>query len=88
MNWQEEVFGPMAERTLENAQLYHLAHAYDFGRDSRLAKAIVQRVNLELDGEENRRGVLRIRPGELYLRTRSGHLILPLRLPESCRNAA
>ena len=82
MSWQEEVFGPMAERTLENAQLYHLAHAYDFGRDSRLAKAIVQRVNLELDGEENRRGVLRIRPGELYLRTRRGPLILPLRLPE------
>ena len=66
VSWQQEVFGPMAERTMENAQVYHLAHSYDLGRDSRLAQAIVQEVNRELDREESRRGVVRVRPGELY----------------------
>ncbi len=85
MSWQQDVFGPMAERTTENAQIYRLVHAYDLGRDSRLAQAIVQQVNMELDQEENWRGVVRVHPGELYLHTGRGPLILPLRVTEDVR---
>lgn len=82
MNWQEGVFGPLLAHTLENAQVRHLAEHYDFSRDSRLAQAIVKHTNQVLDAEEKRRQVLRVRPGELLLRTWRGLLILPLRTPE------
>lgn len=82
MTWQQQVFGPMAERTMENAQRRHLVCCYDLSRDSRLAAAIVAEVNRVLDQEERRRGVERVRPGELLLRTRRGPLVLGLRTDE------
>lgn len=75
----------MAERTLENAQVHLLATAYDLSRDSRLARAIVREVNAALDREEARRGVQRVRPGELYLRTSRGPLVVPIRTQEEVR---
>jgi len=83
VNWQHGVYGPMIERTLENAQLHALSTRYDFGRDSRLARAIVRTVNDALDRDERQRGVQRVRSGELLIRTRHGPLILPLRTPEA-----
>jgi hypothetical protein len=82
MRWQEEVFGPLLARTVENAQVQHLAEHYDLARDSRLAQAIVRHVNEVLDAEEKRRQVKRVRPGELVLRTHRGYLVLALRTPE------
>ena len=83
MNWQHEVYGPMLERTLENAQLYALTTRYDLTRDSRLARAIVRTVNDALDRDEGRRGVTRVRTGELLIRTGRGPLIVPLRTTEA-----
>jgi hypothetical protein len=82
MNWQHEVYGPMLERTLENAQLHCLMTRYDLSRDSRLARAIVRAVNDALDRDERERGVKRLRTGELLMRSPRGPLILPLRTPE------
>lgn len=82
MSWQQETFGPLLERTLENAQVRHLAEQYDLSRDSRLARLIAHEVNTTLDAEERRRQVQRIRPGELLLCTSRGPLVLPLRAPE------
>jgi len=82
VNWQERVFGPLLARTMENAQVRHLAEHYDLSRDSRLARAIVKHINQVLDAEEKRRQVMRVRPGELLLRTRRGPLVLSLRTPE------
>jgi hypothetical protein len=82
VSWQQQVFGPMAERTMENAQRRHLVCCYDLARDSRLAAAIVTEVNRVLDHEERRRGVQRVRPGELLLRTHRGPLVLALRTDE------
>lgn len=82
MRWQEEVFGPLLARTMENAQIWHLSEHYDLSRDSRLAQAIVRYTNEVLDAEEKRRGVRRVRPGELLLRTGRGPLVLALRTPE------
>jgi hypothetical protein len=83
VNWQHEVYGPMLERTLENAQLHALTTRYDLGRDSRLARAIVRSVNDALDRDERRRGVQRVRTGELLIRTGRGPLIVPLRTTEA-----
>ena len=82
MNWQHEVYGPMRDRTLEAAQLHCLRSRYDLSRDSQLARAIVATVNGALDREEARRGVQRVRSGELLIRTTRGPLIIPLRTPE------
>lgn len=83
MTWREKAFGPMRERTLENAQVNMLRMRYDLARDSRLAREIVRTVNEELDLEEARRGVRRVRIGELYLRTCRGSLVLPVRTAEA-----
>ncbi len=82
MNWQHEVYGPMRDRTLEAAQLHCLSSRYDLSRDSRLARAIVSTLNQALDREETRRGVQRVRTGELLIRTKRGPLIIELRTPE------
>jgi len=84
MSWQKEFFAPLLQRTLENAQVWHLATHYDLSRDSRLGRAIVQKVNQVLDTEESRRQIQRVRLGELLLKTRRrrGPLVLPLRSEE------
>lgn len=82
MSFQEKLFGPLLERTLENAQIHHLVTLYDLSRDSRLAKAIVREVNRVLDVEEGRRQIQRVRTGELLLHTRRGALVLPIRTEE------
>jgi len=82
MRWQEKIFGPMRQRTLENAQLHLLASRYDLCRQSRLGKAIIRKVNRVLDDEERRRGIKRVRTGELLLRTHRGLLTLPIRTEE------
>jgi hypothetical protein len=82
VSWREQVFGPMRERTLENAQVRLLVTRYDLSRDSRLAREIVRTVNVELDREEQRRGIRRVRTGELLLHTSRGPLVLPLRTEE------
>lgn len=80
-------FGPMRDRTIENAQIRLLSTTYDLSRDSRLAKEIVRHVNNVLDREEKRRGIRRVRPGEMLLNTSQGYLILPIRTQEDIDRA-
>lgn len=85
MSSQQKLFGPLLERSLENAQVQHLATHYDLSRDSRLAKAIVREVNEVLDREERRRQIQRVCTGELLLETRRGPLLLPIRTEEDIK---
>lgn len=78
MNWREQCFGPINERTVENAQIGLLATRYDLSSNSRLAKEIVRRINKELDKEELRHGIKRVRPGEMILRVARCDVILPI----------
>lgn len=80
-------FGPMLERTVENAQIGLLATRYDLSSDSVLAGEIVRYVNQRLDEEEKARGVVRVRPGELFLKTPHGDIILPLRTQAEIEHA-
>ena len=87
MSWREQAFGPMRQRTVDNAQVRLLATDYDLSEDSRLARAIVERVNRTLDAEEQRRGVERVRPGEMLLQTGRGNFVLPIRTDEYLERA-
>lgn len=80
-------FEPMSERTLENAQIYLLSTRYDLSRDSILAREIVNYVNRRLDEEEAQRGVKRVKPGELLIKTSRGDLVLPLRTQADIQRA-
>lgn len=84
---QKRNLGPMLERTVENAQIRLLATRYDLSSDSVLAGEIVRYVNQRLDEEEKARGVVRVRPGELFLKTPYGDIILPLRTQAEIENA-
>jgi hypothetical protein len=82
MSCQQKLFGPLLERTLENAQIQHLATRYDLSKESKLARAIVTTVNQVLDREERRRQIRRVHTGELLLHTKRGPLLLPIRTQE------
>lgn len=81
------IFEPMSERTLENAQIYLLSNRYDLSRDSILAREIVSYVNNKLDEEEAQRGIKRVKPGELLIKTSRGDIVLPLRTEADIQRA-
>ncbi len=83
MNSRTRNFGPMSERTVENALIRLLSTRYDLSRDSVLAREIVQRINKTLEADEKKRGIKRVYPGELYLKTSRGDIILPIRTQEA-----
>jgi hypothetical protein len=83
MNSRTRNFGPMSERTVENALIRLLSTRYDLSCDSVLAREIVQRVNKTLEADEKKRGIKRVYPGELYLKTSHGDIILPIRTQEA-----
>lgn len=87
MSWRRKIYGPMLERSLENAQVRLLATIYDLSRDSRLAKEIVRHVNDVLDKEERREGIKRVKPGELLLHISRRFVILPIRTNEDIKRA-
>jgi hypothetical protein len=73
----------MSERTVENALIRLLSTRYDLSCDSVLAREIVQRINKTLEADEKKRGIKRVYPGELYLKTSHGDIILPIRTQEA-----
>jgi len=83
MNSRTRNFGPMSERTVENALIRLLSTRYDLSCDSVLAREIVQRINKTLEADEKKRGIKRVYPGELYLKTSRGDIILPIRTQEA-----
>ena len=83
MNSRTRNFGPMSERTVENAMIYLLSTRYDLSRDSVLAREIVQRISKTLEADEKKRDIKRVYPGELYLKTSRGDIILPIRTWEA-----
>jgi hypothetical protein len=40
---RSEIYRPIAERTLQNYQMQHLARKYDFGKESLVSKLIIER---------------------------------------------
>ena len=40
-----DIYRPLLQRTVENYQVQHLVQKFDFGKESRIARLIVQLIN-------------------------------------------
>ena len=79
---RHEIYRPLVERTLQNYQMQHLARKYDFGKESLIAKLVIERINKAMDEAEAALGVTRVKPFCLYLKNKDRMAILPLFSPE------
>lgn len=75
-------YRPLLERTVENAQVEHLARKFDMSKESRIAHLLVRHINQEIDMLERDLGVVRVKPFELYYQYKRKHLALPLLKPD------
>jgi len=78
---KNDLYRPLAERTLENYQMQYLARKYDFGRQSLVSKLMVERINSTMDSAEASMCISRVKPFCLYLRILGRKAILPLFSP-------
>ena len=68
---RHDVYQPLLQRTVENHQVQHLVHRFDFGKESRIARVIVQEINAAIEQKEASLQIKRVRPFELFVRRRS-----------------
>src|SRR5690554_4379331 len=73
-----DVYQPLLQRTVENYQVQHLVHRFDFGKGSRIARLIVQEINAAIEQEETNLQIKRVRPFELFVRLNRQGVRLPL----------
>lgn len=79
---RKELYRPLVERTLENYQVQYLARKYDFGKESLVARLLVQEINHRMEQTEAALGIDRVKPFELYIRRGQRRARLPLFCPE------
>lgn len=77
-----EQYRPLTQRTMETYQTQYLARKFDFTKESRIARMIVQSVNEMMDREEHALAIERVKPFELYIDHSNRSLRLPLFKPE------
>jgi len=78
----QEIYRPLAARTIENYQIQYLARKYDFSKESRIAHLLVKRINKALIEAEKLVGITRVKPFELYVKKHRCKIKLPLFKPE------
>ena len=49
MSWREQVYIPLLERNMENLQVQHLVRYFDYGKESKIAQALVRHFNCYAD---------------------------------------
>ena len=64
-----DIYRPLLDRTVENYQVQHLVRKFDFGKESRIARLIVQEINAAVEQEEANLRITRVRPFELFRET-------------------
>jgi len=79
---RHELYRPLVERTLENYQVQYLARKYDFGKESLVARLLVEEINRRMDETEAVLGINRVKPFELYVRRGQRQARLPLFCPD------
>lgn len=57
-----DIYRPLLDRTVENYQVQHLVRKFDFGKESRIARLIVQAINAAVEQEEANLRITRVRP--------------------------
>ncbi|MCK9526610.1 MAG: DUF1670 domain-containing protein [Limnochordia bacterium] len=75
---KQDVYQPLLQRTVENYQVQHLVRRFDFGKESRIARLIVQEINAAIEQEEANLQIKRVRPFELFVRLNRQGVRLPL----------
>ena len=78
---KNDLYRPLAERTLENYQMQYLARKYDFGKQSLVSRLMVEKINSAMDDAEDSMCISRVKPFCLYLRILGRKAILPLFSP-------
>jgi len=79
---RHEFYRPLVERTLVNYQVQYLARRYDFGKESLVARLLVEEINRRMEETESVLGIERVRPFELYVQKAQNQARLPLFHPE------
>jgi hypothetical protein len=79
---RRELYRPLVERTLVNYQAQYLARKYDFGKESLVARLLVEEINRRMEETETILGIERVQPFELYVQKSQSHARLPLFCPE------
>jgi hypothetical protein len=62
-----DIYRPLLDRTVENYQVQHLVRKFDFGKELRIARLIVQAINAAVEQEEANLRITRVRPFELFV---------------------
>ncbi|MGI6543767.1 MAG: hypothetical protein ACOX44_12025 [Limnochordia bacterium] len=73
-----DIYRPLLDRTVENYQVQHLVRKFDFGKESRIARLIVQAINAAVEQEEANLRITRVRPFELFITANRQSVCLPL----------
>ncbi len=79
---RHEFYRPLVERTLVNYQVQYLARRYDFGKESLVARLLVEEINRRMEETESVLGIERVRPSDLYVQKAQNQARLPLFHPE------
>jgi hypothetical protein len=79
---RREFYRPLVERTLVNYQSQYLARKYDFGKESLVARLLVEEINRRMEEIESLLGIERVKPFELYVQKGQTQARLPLFRPE------
>jgi len=74
-------YSTLPQRDVEHVQVAHLKHRFELAKDSFLAQQVASLTNSALDEDEAKKGVRRVKPGELYVRRGEDDLLLPLLTP-------
>jgi hypothetical protein len=75
-------YKPLLERSLENVLVEHLSRRFDFGKDSRVARLLVEEIVAQIDKADEEAALVRIRPFELFLKYKGKPVRLPMLRPE------
>ena len=79
---RRELYRPLLERTLVNYQVQYLARKYDFGKESLVARLLVEEIDRRMEETETILGIERVKPFELYAQKAQSQARLPLFRPE------
>ena len=79
---RREFYRPLVERTLVNYQAQYLARKYDFGKESLVARLLVEEIDHRMEETEAILGIERVQPFELYVQKAQSQARLPLFCPE------
>jgi len=78
---KREQYRPLMLRTIENYQVEYLSRKFDFSKESRIARLIVQEINEAMSVVEKKLNIVRVKPFELFIQRSWRKIKFPLFQP-------